>query len=112
MTIVLVSSFTSIPFATRLGSALNVPLASIERHDFPDGEHYLRFDIGDRLGLLGKHVVLVAATESGVSIDEVYRLGCSAVVARRLQRHALSALGKLMQISPDGHIMAYLRPKA
>jgi RNA polymerase sigma factor (sigma-70 family) len=40
------------------------------------------------------------------------RLGCSAVAARRLLRHALSAIGKLMHTSEDGHILDYRRPKA
>ncbi len=79
MTVLLTSTQTSIPFGQRLSANLGIPLASIDRQDFPDGEHYLRFDISERLGLLGQHVVIVAATENGVSIDEVYRLGCAAV---------------------------------
>src|SRR4051794_31734518 len=79
MAVLLTSTRTSIPFAQRLSAALDIPLAPIDRQDFPDGEHYLRFDIDERLGLLGQHVVVVAATENPVSIDEVYRLGCAAV---------------------------------
>jgi ribose-phosphate pyrophosphokinase len=79
MAVFLTSTLSSLPFARRLGESLGVPVSSIDRQDFPDGEHYLRFDISDRFALLGQHVVIVAATESGVSIDEVYRLGCAAV---------------------------------
>src|SRR5207248_4746693 len=78
MAVLLTSTQTSMPFAQRLSDALGIPLAAIDRQDFPDGEHYLRFDISERLGLLGQHVVIVAATENAVSIDEVYRLGCAA----------------------------------
>ena len=79
MSIHLVSTASSLPFANRMAQALGVLVAPLDRQDFPDGEHYLRFDIGERFGLLGQHVVIVAATESGVSIDEIYRLGCAAV---------------------------------
>lgn len=79
MAVLLTSTVSSLPFATRLAGSLGVPVSPIDRQDFPDGEHYLRFDLDSRLGLLGKHVVIVAATESTTSIDEVYRLGCAAV---------------------------------
>jgi ribose-phosphate pyrophosphokinase len=79
MSVLLTSTQTSIPFAQRLSAVLDIPLAAIDRQDFPDGEHYLRFDLSERFSLLGQHVVLVAAMENGVSIDEVYRLGCAAV---------------------------------
>jgi ribose-phosphate pyrophosphokinase len=78
MNVVLVSSEATRPFAQRLADQLGVPLASVERRDFPDGEHYLRFDVADRLALLDRHVVLVAATDSARAIDELYRLGCTA----------------------------------
>jgi ribose-phosphate pyrophosphokinase len=79
MAVFLTSTLSSVPFASRLARALGVAVSSIDRQDFPDGEHYLRFAIDSRLGLLGQRVVIVAATESGTSIDEVYRLGCAAV---------------------------------
>ncbi len=79
MSVILVSTATSLPFATRLGAALGLDVSPIDRQDFPDGEHYLRFPLSERLGLLGRHVVIVAATESGTSIDEVYRLGSAAI---------------------------------
>ncbi len=79
MSAVLVSTVPSLPFARRLAAQLGIPLAGIERQVFPDGERYLRFDIGDRLDLLDRPVVIVGATESGPSLDEVYRLGCAAV---------------------------------
>jgi ribose-phosphate pyrophosphokinase len=75
----LVSTESSEPFARRLAEALGVPLGAVDRQDFPDGEHYLRFDIDERLSLLNRDVVLVAATENSSHIDEVYRLGCAAV---------------------------------
>ncbi len=78
MSIILVSATTSLPFARRLADRLNLSVHEVERRAFPDGEHYLRFPIDDRLDLLDRHVVLVAATESGASIDEAYRLGCAA----------------------------------
>ncbi len=79
MPVLLTSTLSSFRFAERLSGLLGIPVTPVDRQDFPDGEHYLRFDISERLGLLGQHVVLVAATENGVSIDEVYRLGCAAV---------------------------------
>src|SRR5213082_2989325 len=79
MNVYLTATVSSLPFARRLAGALGVPVSGVDRQDFPDGEHYLRFDLDSRLGLLGKHVVIVAATESTTSIDEVYRLGCAAV---------------------------------
>src|SRR5262245_37526899 len=78
MSVVLVSTVSSLPFAQRLGTQLGMPVASVEHRHFPDGEHYLRFDLADRFALLNRHVVLVAATETGTAIDEVYRLGCTA----------------------------------
>ncbi len=79
MSIVLVSTTTSRPFAQRIASALNVPLRDIERLHFPDGEYYLRFDLQHRLDLLDQDVILIGSTDSGISLEEVYRLGCSAV---------------------------------
>jgi ribose-phosphate pyrophosphokinase len=75
----LVSSESSALFAGRLAGCLGVELAPIERQRFPDGESYLRFAGADRFDLLGHDVVLVAATESQTSIDELYRLSCAAV---------------------------------
>lgn len=79
MSVYLTSTVTSLPFARRLAAALGVAVSGVAREDFPDGEHYLRFELTDRLGLLGQHVVLVGATESAANIDEMYRLGCAAV---------------------------------
>jgi ribose-phosphate pyrophosphokinase len=79
MGVVLLSTASSTAFARRLGAPLNLPLSGVERQVFPDGEVYLRFEIRDRLSLLGQHVVLVAATESISCVDEVYRLACGAV---------------------------------
>jgi ribose-phosphate pyrophosphokinase len=80
MSLVLVSTLSSEPFARRLAGHLGVPLANVERQHFPDGEEYLRFDVADRFGLLGQDVVIVAATDCETSIHEVYRLGCTAVL--------------------------------
>jgi ribose-phosphate pyrophosphokinase len=79
MTIHLVSTPSSEPFAARLAGHLGLAPAAIERRRFPDGESYLRFEVDDRLGLLNRHVVIVGATESSAALDEVYRLGCAAV---------------------------------
>ncbi len=79
MSVYLTSTDSSLPFARRLAGALGVSVSAVDRQDFPDGEHYLRFDLADRFELLGRHVVLVGATESGTNIDELYRLGCAAV---------------------------------
>jgi ribose-phosphate pyrophosphokinase len=75
---VIVSTASSLPFARRLADHLKVPLAEVDSKPFPDGEQYLRYDIADRFALLDRHVVIVGATDSGASIDEVYRLGCTA----------------------------------
>jgi len=48
-------------------------MGSIERTDFPDGEHYRRL-IDD---VAGRHVVLVAGTVSDADTLEVYDLACS-----------------------------------
>jgi ribose-phosphate pyrophosphokinase len=79
VSVVLVSTEPSRPFAERLAGHLGVPLARVERRQFPDGERYLRFDTDDRFGLLGQHLVIAGATESLASLDEVYRLGCAGV---------------------------------
>ncbi len=78
MSVVLVSTVSSLPFARRMGEHLGVSVAAIERQRFPDGESYLRFDVAERFGLLGRHVVVVGATESEACLQEVYRLGCAA----------------------------------
>jgi ribose-phosphate pyrophosphokinase len=73
------STATSEPFARRVAGMLGVPLKPVERRDFPDGEKYLRLPLADRSGFIGHTVVLIGATESQTSIDELYRLGCAAV---------------------------------
>src|SRR5947207_3212662 len=78
MSVILVSTQSSRPFAERVAGHLGVPLTPLARRQFPDGESYLRFDLGDRFALLEQHVVIVGATDSPTSIDEVYRLGCTA----------------------------------
>jgi ribose-phosphate pyrophosphokinase len=80
MNVTLVSTESSRPFAGRLAAHLGVPLSPVERRDFPDGESYLRFGLDDRFGLLGRHAVLVGATDSEASIGELLRLGCAAVM--------------------------------
>jgi ribose-phosphate pyrophosphokinase len=79
MSLTLLSTETSTPFARRLGERLGVAVADIERKQFPDGEAYLRLPLADRYGLLGEDVVIVGATESERSIEEIYRLGCAVV---------------------------------
>jgi ribose-phosphate pyrophosphokinase len=79
MSVLLLSTVSTRPFAERLGARLGVPVAEVERQTFPDGERYLRLDLADRFAFLGQNVVLVAPTDSADSLDEVYRLGCTAV---------------------------------
>ncbi len=79
MSVILVSARTSAPFAARLAERLGVALLEVESRRFPDGELYLRYPLEDRFGLLGQDVVIVGATESQSSLDEVYRLGSTAV---------------------------------
>src|SRR5262245_57289073 len=79
MRVTLTSTATSAPVAAKGARLLDVPLAEVERRTFPDGEAYLRLPLSDRSGLIGHDVVLVGATESEASIDELYRLGCAAV---------------------------------
>jgi ribose-phosphate pyrophosphokinase len=79
MSVTLVSTASSRSFAERLAARLGVPLSQVRREVFPDGERYLRFDLADRFDLVGRAVVVVGATESGASLDEVYRLGFAAV---------------------------------
>jgi ribose-phosphate pyrophosphokinase len=70
---------SSRPFAERLAGCLGVPLQGVHRETFPDGERYLRLDLADRFGLLGYSVVIVGATDSAASLEDVYRLGSVAV---------------------------------
>ena len=79
MPVTLTSTATSAPFAARVAQLLGVSLAEVERRTFPDGETYLRLPLADRSGFIGHDVILVGATESQSSIDELYRLGCAAV---------------------------------
>ena len=78
MGVTLVSTESSRPFAERLAAQLGVEVAPVDRRDFPDGERYLRFVAEDRFALLGQDVVIVGATESGESLDDVYRLAAEA----------------------------------
>jgi ribose-phosphate pyrophosphokinase len=78
MSVTLVSTRTSTAFARRLAERLGAGLVEVERRTFPDGELYLRYPLADPFGLLGQDVVIVGATESQSSLDEVYRLGCAA----------------------------------
>lgn len=77
--VLLVSTEASAPFGARLGMHLGVTPAPVERRCFPDGEQYLRFELEDRFGLLGRAAVVVGATESEASLAEIYRLGCAAI---------------------------------
>src|SRR5262245_45918850 len=79
MPVTLTSTATSAPFAARVARLLGVPVGEVERRDFPDGETDLRLPLTDRSGFIGHTVVLLGATESQTSIDELYRLGCAAV---------------------------------
>lgn len=74
----LVSTVSSEPFARELARRLDVPVAEVERRHFPDGESYLRYRIDDPFELLGKDVIVVGATDSTASLDELYRLGFAA----------------------------------
>lgn len=78
MSVVLLSTLSSLSFAQELATHLGVPVASLDREHFPDGESYLRYHIADHFGLLGKHVVIVGATENETSLEEIFRLGCTA----------------------------------
>jgi ribose-phosphate pyrophosphokinase len=79
VSLTVLSTVSSLPFAERLAGRLGVPVEPVQREAFPDGERYLRLDLADRFGLLGHAVVLVGATDSASSLEEVYRLGCAAV---------------------------------
>jgi ribose-phosphate pyrophosphokinase len=79
MNVALVSTESSAPFARRLAGHLGVPVTPVERQQFPDGERYLRFDLADPFQLLGTQLVIVGATDSAASLDDVFRLGCTAV---------------------------------
>jgi ribose-phosphate pyrophosphokinase len=78
MNCLLLSTSSSQPFAQRLAHHLQSELTKVERQVFPDGEHYLRLPVADRLELLGRDVVLVGATDSDAALAELYRLGCAA----------------------------------
>jgi ribose-phosphate pyrophosphokinase len=79
MSLSLLSTVSGRPFADRLAARLGVAVRGVERQAFPDGEHYLRLPLDDPFDLLGQHVVLVAPTDGAESLDEVFRLGCTAV---------------------------------
>jgi ribose-phosphate pyrophosphokinase len=78
MSVTLVATESSQPFAGRMAARLGVPVTRVLREAFPDGERYLRFDLADRFELVGRAVVIVGATDSAASLDEVYRLGYTA----------------------------------
>lgn len=78
MAIHLVSTVTSEPFARALAQKLDIQLAGIERRHFPDGESYLRYDVDDPFELLGRDVIVVGATDTVHSLDELYRLAHAA----------------------------------
>lgn len=77
--IFLASTVTSRPFADRLAGHLGVGVVDVVRQHFPDGESYLRFPLDDRHGFMGKQVVLVGATDSDLALEDLFRLGCTAV---------------------------------
>jgi ribose-phosphate pyrophosphokinase len=79
MSITLLSTVSSLPFAERLAARLGVAVEAVRREEFPDGERYLCLPLADRFALVGQSVVLVGATDSAASLDELYRLGCTAV---------------------------------
>jgi ribose-phosphate pyrophosphokinase len=81
MTVILVSTTSSRPFAERLAGHLGVPVSPLQRQQFPDGEAYLRFALDGPFDLLRQHVVLVGATDCAAALDELYRLGCTAAKA-------------------------------
>ncbi|HEX5271886.1 MAG TPA: ribose-phosphate diphosphokinase [Gemmataceae bacterium] len=78
MSVLLVSTVSSEPFARRLAGHLGVPLSAVERRQFPDGERYLRFEVADRFGLLDRDVVIVGATDGDAGLADVYRLASEA----------------------------------
>ena len=78
MSIHLVSTVSSTPFARQLAKHLDVPLQDVERRHFPDGESYLRYAIDDPFQLLGSDVIVAGATDNSHSLDEVYRLAFAA----------------------------------
>jgi len=78
MNVTLLSTVSSLPFATRLGTHLGAAVTPVERQEFPDGERYLRLDLADPFDLLGRELVIVGATESAASLDELCRLGATA----------------------------------
>src|SRR5262245_33318750 len=79
MGIALLSTGPSLAFASHLGKLLGVEPPAVERRSFPDGELYLRLPLEEHFDLLNEDVVLVGSTECQSSIDELYRLGCTAV---------------------------------
>src|SRR4051794_20991858 len=79
MRLTLLSTDSSLPFAERLAARLGVAVARARAETFPDGERYLRLPLAAPFDLVGQAVVLVGATESATSLDDLYRLGCTAV---------------------------------
>ncbi len=83
MIITLLSTVSSLSFAERLATHLGVAVQTVGREQFPDGERYLRLPLADRFALVGQSVVIVGATDSTASLDDLYRLGCTAVKEAR-----------------------------
>ena len=92
MSVTLLSTLTGRPFADRLAARLAVAVRPVERQSFPDGEHYLRLPLEDPFELLGQRVVLVGPTDGAESLDEVFRLGCTAVKHGASGRDGLRAM--------------------
>jgi ribose-phosphate pyrophosphokinase len=50
----------------------------VDRKEFGDGERYLRLEVADRLGLIGRDVIIVGSTATDADFVEVCRLATAA----------------------------------
>lgn len=73
-----ISSVASTLFAQELAFRIGAPELSVDRHQFPGGERYLRLGLDDRAGLMSHDVVIVASTDTDDDLNELYRVGCAA----------------------------------
>ncbi|GKT36356.1 Ribose-phosphate pyrophosphokinase like protein [Aduncisulcus paluster] len=62
-------------FAKLISSKIGVPLSSILRKVFTNGERYTKLNIEDRLELIGKDAILVCCMTNDDDIMEIYRIG-------------------------------------
>jgi ribose-phosphate pyrophosphokinase len=80
---IIFSTQASLYFAKLIAAQLNLTLGTIESKVFGNvsgGEVYYRIGLDDRMALLNREVILVGSTHSDADCEQLYRVGCAAVM--------------------------------